>query len=230
VGKASKGGQLYLPGLSSASCAAEDSSSSGSSSGSSDAHALAGSVADSAQRVGVALAALGQKVAVAESAAGGLVSAALLAVPGASRFFAQGTVVYDKPSKTELLGLTAEEQAAARSATEAHALMLATAARRKAGSDWGVGETGVAGPGPNGRGVAPGACCVAVVGPGGQQHTVSMQHDAEGGAGGAGGRARMMQAFAGQAVAALAAAAEEAREQRAAEFAAAAKELEQSRL
>ena len=49
-----------------------------------------------AQEVGERLAARGETVAIAESSAGGLISAALLAVPGASRFFKGGAVVYTK--------------------------------------------------------------------------------------------------------------------------------------
>ena len=40
-----------------------------------------------------------ETVAVAESSAGGLVSAALLAVPGASAYFLGGAVVYTPPSR-----------------------------------------------------------------------------------------------------------------------------------
>lgn len=40
------------------------------------------------------------------------------------------------------------------------------AVRERLSADWGIGETGVAGPGKNSRGVAPGVCAIAVVGPG----------------------------------------------------------------
>ena len=46
-------------------------------------------------------------------------------------------------------------------------VQLARAARIALGSEWGVGETGVAGPTPNSRGVSPGVCAIAVVGPNG---------------------------------------------------------------
>ena len=114
-------------------------------------------------------------MAVAESSAGGAISTALLGVSGASRFFADGVVVYSKGSKARLLGLSDAQQAEARSATEEHALMLARAARRVCVGDWGVAETGVAGPGPSGRGSPPGLCCVAVVGPGGFERARTLQ-------------------------------------------------------
>ena len=47
----------------------------------------------------------GQTVAVAESTTGGLISAALLAVPGASRYFMGGAVVYTRHARRNLLGL-----------------------------------------------------------------------------------------------------------------------------
>jgi len=41
----------------------------------------------------------GQTVAVAESAAGGLISAALVAVPGASAYYLGGSVIYTQASR-----------------------------------------------------------------------------------------------------------------------------------
>ena len=102
-----------------------------------------------------------------ESSSGGAAASELVAVEGASQFFGDSVVCYSKASKQRVLGLSEDEQSAARSATEEHALMLARAVREANGTAWGVGETGVAGPGPNGRGVPPGCCCVAIAGPGG---------------------------------------------------------------
>ena len=113
------------------------------------------------------LLARGENVSLAESSSGGAAASLLVEVEGASKFFGDSVVCYSKASKQRFLGLSDEAQSAARSSTEEHALMLASAVREANGTDWGVGETGVAGPGPNGRGVAPGCCCVAVVGPGG---------------------------------------------------------------
>ena len=45
-----------------------------------------------------------ETIAIAESSTGGLVAAALLAVPGASAYFAGGAVVYTKSSRLALLG------------------------------------------------------------------------------------------------------------------------------
>ena len=107
----------------------------------------------------------GQTVAVAESSAGGVISAALLAVPGASAYFKGGGVVYTGASKQTLTAVPDEAMAEARAATETHALHLARAARRRLGTDWGIGETGAAGPSGNRYGDPPGHTCIAVSGP-----------------------------------------------------------------
>ena len=53
-----------------------------------------------AARAGALLKARGETIAVGESATGGLVSAALLAVPGASAYFLGGGVVYTRAART----------------------------------------------------------------------------------------------------------------------------------
>lgn len=118
-----------------------------------------------ASAAGRLLAAARQSVAVAESSSGGAISARLLTVPGASGFFAGGVVCYSSAAKTTLLGL--DKQASSPSATTAHAVELAAAARATLSTDWGIGETGVAGPTKNSRGIQPGVTALAVVGPDG---------------------------------------------------------------
>jgi len=116
----------------------------------------------SAARVAALLMKHKATVAVAESSAGGAISRSLVAVRGASNYFAGSAVCYTAASKHTLLGLTPAKP----TATEAHAKELAMAVRERLSADWGIGETGVAGPGKNSRGVAPGVCAIAVVGPG----------------------------------------------------------------
>ena len=115
--------------------------------------------------VGAALKTAGQTVAVAESSAGGVISASLLAVPGASAYFKGGGVVYTGDSKKTLMAIADEALAEARAATETHALHLARSARQRLGADWGIGETGAAGPTGNRYGDAPGHTCIGVSGP-----------------------------------------------------------------
>ena len=106
-----------------------------------------------------------ESVAVAESSAGGLISAALLAVPGASAYFLGGSVVYTGRARMALLGLRREDVAGVRSASEPYALILARTVRENLGATWGLSETGAAGPTGNGYGDAAGHTCVAVSGP-----------------------------------------------------------------
>ncbi|HEV7215178.1 MAG TPA: CinA family protein, partial [Chloroflexota bacterium] len=99
-----------------------------------------------AARAGELLRRRSETIGVAESSAGGLISAALLAVPGASSYFVGGASVYTTLAKTELVGVNDAEFALDRAATETHALVLARALRRRLGTTWGIGETGAAGP------------------------------------------------------------------------------------
>jgi len=104
-------------------------------------------------------------VAVAESSSGGLISAALLAVPGASAYFLGGAVVYTAKARMSLLGVTREQVAGMRSSSEPYALLLARTVRENFGADWGLSETGAAGPTGNPYGDAAGHSCLAVSGP-----------------------------------------------------------------
>lgn len=121
-----------------------------------------------ATTVGALLKEAGQTIAVAESSAGGVISASLLAVPGASAYFKGGGAVYTSESKQILMGLSDEALAEERAATETHALHLARAAKVRLGADWGIGETGAAGPTGNRYGDPPGHTCIGVVGPEGE--------------------------------------------------------------
>jgi PncC family amidohydrolase len=112
------------------------------------------------------LLARGETVAVAESSSGGLISAALLAVPGASAYFLGGAVVYTGKARMSLMGLTRESVAGMRSSSEPYALLLAQTARENLGAVWGLSETGAAGPSGNGYGDPAGHSCLAVSGPG----------------------------------------------------------------
>jgi PncC family amidohydrolase len=106
-----------------------------------------------------------QTVAVAESSAGGLISAALLSVPGASGYFVGGGVVYTRTSRNALLAIPESSLEGVRASTEAYALLLARAVRERLGTTWAIGETGATGPTGNRYGDAPGHACFAVCGP-----------------------------------------------------------------
>ena len=106
-----------------------------------------------------------ETVAVAESAAGGLITAALLAVPGASAYCLGGIVIYTRQAWDALRDFDERLLEGHRSATEGSALVRARLARERFGATWGVGETGAAGPAGNRYGDPAGHAWVAVAGP-----------------------------------------------------------------
>jgi len=118
-----------------------------------------------ASRVGELLKERKETLAVAESSAGGLISAALLAVPGASAYFLGGAVVYTQVARRALLRLADESVAGIRSSTEAYGLLKARTIRSQLGATWGRAETGASGPTGNRYGDAAGHACLAVAGP-----------------------------------------------------------------
>jgi PncC family amidohydrolase len=118
-----------------------------------------------AERLGRLLIARNQTISVAESSAGGLISAALLSVPGASAYFVGGVVVYTRASRGILLEIPESALEGIRPSTEAYALLLARSVRQRLGTTWSIAETGATGPSGNRYGDAPGHACLAVCGP-----------------------------------------------------------------
>jgi PncC family amidohydrolase len=115
--------------------------------------------------IGERLKARGETIAVAESSSGGLISAALLSVAGASKYYLGGGVIYTPKARVLLMDIPREALAGMRSASEPYALLLARTARERFGATWGLSETGAAGPTGNPYGDAPGHTCVALAGP-----------------------------------------------------------------
>jgi nicotinamide-nucleotide amidase len=106
-----------------------------------------------------------QTIAVAESSTGGLISAALLSVPGASAYFLGGAVVYTRDARRLLMDIPDEAMKGIRSASEPYAKLLAGQVRGRFATDWGLSETGATGPTGNRYGDAAGHSCMAVAGP-----------------------------------------------------------------
>jgi nicotinamide-nucleotide amidase len=122
-----------------------------------------------AERIAARLKARGDTLSVSESSTGGLVSAAMLAVGGASAYFIGGAVVYTRQSRRAMLRLPEQSLAGVRPSSEAYALLLAKGVRDSLGTTWAIGETGAAGPTGNRYGDLPGHSCIAVVGPAGER-------------------------------------------------------------
>jgi PncC family amidohydrolase len=106
-----------------------------------------------------------QTIAVSESSCGGLVSASLVAVPGASAYYRGGAVIYTHAAQKGLLHVPDDAMAGMRASTEAYALLNARTIRDSLGTTWGLSETGASGPTGNRYGDAAGHACIAVVGP-----------------------------------------------------------------
>jgi nicotinamide-nucleotide amidase len=105
-----------------------------------------------------------QTIAVAESSTGGLISASLLAVPGASAYFLGGAVVYTRDARRILMDIPDEAMKGIRSASEPYAKLLASQTRARFATDWGLSETGATGPTGNRYGDAAGHSCIGIAG------------------------------------------------------------------
>jgi nicotinamide-nucleotide amidase len=117
-----------------------------------------------AEQIAQRLIARKQTIAVAESSTGGLISASLLAVPGASASFLGSAVVYTRDARRILMEIPDEAMKGIRSASEPYAKLLAERIRQRFSADWGLSETGATGPTGNRYGDAAGHSCMAVAG------------------------------------------------------------------
>ncbi|MCP1974866.1 CinA family protein [Bradyrhizobium elkanii] len=140
-----------------------------------------------AEQVAAKLIANKQTIAVAESSTGGLVSASLLAVPGASAYFLGGGVIYTRGARRALMDISDDAMRGLRSSSEPYAQLLARQIRERLATDWGLSETGAAGPTGNRYGDAAGHSCMAVAGP--RQQVITLETAS-------GDRQANMQAFA----------------------------------
>lgn len=125
-----------------------------------------------AEQIAAKLIARKETIAVAESSAGGLISAALLAVPGASAYFLGGAVVYTRDARRLLMEIGDAEMKGLRSSSEPYAKLLANQMRARFSTTWGLSETGAAGPTGNRYGDAAGHSCMAIAGPVGKVITL----------------------------------------------------------
>ena len=108
---------------------------------------------------------LGQTVAVAESSTAGLVSASLLAIPGASAYYAGGSVIYTRLSRKRFLTLDPALLAGLAPLSEEMVRVFADAARTSLNAQWGIAELGAAGPTGTPYGHPPGVSVIGVSGP-----------------------------------------------------------------
>ena len=91
-------------------------------------------------------------LAAAESCTGGLVAERLTAVPGSSRYFLGGAVVYADRLKTIFADVPEEMVRTQGPVSAGVAEAMAEGIRRRTGAAVGLGVTGIAGPGPGAPG------------------------------------------------------------------------------
>jgi PncC family amidohydrolase len=98
------------------------------------------------QIVGMYLTMRQASVAVAESCTGGLVSERLTRIPGSSAYFVSGVVCYSNVAKTELADVPPLLIEMNGAVSREVAIGLADGIRKKTGTTYGIGVTGIAGP------------------------------------------------------------------------------------
>ncbi len=99
------------------------------------------------QVVGELLREKGKTLAVAESCTGGLLADRITNIPGSSDYFLMGAVTYSNEAKIKVLGVRPEDIEKYGAVSEEVAAQMAEGVRKLAGSDFGIGITGIAGPG-----------------------------------------------------------------------------------
>ncbi len=120
-----------------------------------------------AARVVARLQARAERLALAESCTGGLVAQMVTSVPGASNAFDLGVVAYADAAKHGVLGVPEALLAAHGAVSEPVARAMAEGARRTGAATWGIGVTGIAGPGGGTQEKPVGTVHMAIAGPAG---------------------------------------------------------------
>jgi len=120
--------------------------------------------------VGRILTERGETVATAESCTGGLLASRITDVPGSSAYFMAGAVCYTAAAKTALAGVDPALIAENGEVSEPVAIALARGARKRFGTTYGIGVTGIAGPGGGTAEKPVGTVHIAVAGPDSHKH------------------------------------------------------------
>ncbi len=120
--------------------------------------------------VGKLLLAKQATLAIAESCTGGLVASRVTDVAGSSAYFLGGAVCYTAAAKVAMAGVDPELIRAHGEVSEAVAIALADGIRQRFGSTFGIGVTGIAGPGGGSEEKPVGTVHIAVSSPSGVEH------------------------------------------------------------
>lgn len=130
-----------------------------------------GDLAESVIRV---LSQEGETLSLAESCTAGMASSWLAEVPGASAVLMEGVIVYSNGSKVRSAGVDADVIAGNGAVSKPVAMALAEGIRAKANTTWGIGITGIAGPGGGSEAKPVGTVHIAVAGPSGTRHQTAV--------------------------------------------------------
>ena len=120
--------------------------------------------------VGEMLAERGETVATAESCTGGLLGSRITDVAGSSRYFRGGVVCYDAKAKVDLAGVDPSLIREHGEVSEPVAIALAKGVRERFQTTYGIGVTGIAGPGGGTEEKPVGLVHVAVATASGHKH------------------------------------------------------------
>ena len=135
------------------------------------AHKIFGADDDTLEAVvGRILTERGETVATAESCTGGLLASRITDVPGSSGYFMGGAVRYTAAAKIDLAGVDPALIAEHGEVSESVAIALARGARQRFGTTYGIGVTGIAGPGGGTEAKPVGTVHIAVAGADSYKH------------------------------------------------------------
>ena len=118
-----------------------------------------------ATSVGELLKQRGETIGITESSCGGLISAALVSIPGASAYYRGGVVSYTRVAHKALLGVPDSAMEGIRASSEPYAELNSRTVRAAMETTWALSETGASGPTGNRYGDSAGHACFAVAGP-----------------------------------------------------------------
>ncbi len=86
-------------------------------------------------------------IGLAESCTGGLLSSLLTSLPGSSKYFILGLTVYSNKAKSKILNIPASLISKKGAVSQEVAGKMSRSIRKLSGADFGIGLTGIAGPG-----------------------------------------------------------------------------------